>query len=510
MLGKGGDASKELGGLPDAQLFDTLHNYMTGKTANTSKSSPSASTTPTPSRTFQPNLDCPQSSQRQHREHKQQQGRATQAHYSNGIANLLDITTPAATIALGLTYLKTENRRIAERLDICDTTKPYLNYVRPDFLLLRVVAKNLILWQSITPSQQWIDEQLPSFMRLSQTQQGSGYNSKHGNRSSERISDEALDGMNEQVMNQAKYNIIAGACLCLGLRFAGSQDPKAFGCLLGHFDVFLKLAVAQVSSFQDYITRSAVWICIDVIATAAAMVMAGTGHEGLYKRLKILHERIPFGAGTTGIGNYGNHMASHMALGLLFCGLGRYTLKTTNEAIAGLLCSFYPFYPVDSEDQRSHLQAFRHLWVMGLDQRWLTPFDCDTKKPCQVPLLLTTTNSLATGYQDTEDEDVASKDDNNNNGIGNPDKIDDNNENECDNDFGGLGENSVSKDPHGLKRRHRQCRVVAPSVVPNYDTLCSIQLDSSLYYPLKINMQTKGDYQQVIRQSGILFVQRKR
>lgn len=286
------------------------------------------------------------------------------------------------------------------------------------------------------------------------------------------------------------------------------------------------LNVDIATGFQEHITMSAIWICIDVIATAAAMVMAGSGHEGLYKRLKILHDRIPFGnvdtAGstnsspssaseTTGQGNYGDHTASHMAMGLLFCGLGRYTLKTTNEAIAGLLCAFYPFYPIDAEDQRSHLQALRHLWVMGMDQRWLTPFDCDTKLPCQVPLLITTTSSMK-GQVDTYTKEL----DNARNEYKEVHDLEGHGVtvgNEIQSQIG-ISSNAVTSetgDEHDDQTQQtlNQCRVVAPSIVPNYDCIQNIQLDSSLYYPLNVNMRAKGDYQQAICQSGVLFVQRR-
>ncbi|KAG1242569.1 hypothetical protein G6F68_016129 [Rhizopus microsporus] len=39
----------------------------------------------------------------------------------------LDVTSPGATIALGLMYLKTENKKVADHVDILETMS-YLNY----------------------------------------------------------------------------------------------------------------------------------------------------------------------------------------------------------------------------------------------------------------------------------------------------------------------------------------------------------------------------------------------
>jgi hypothetical protein len=248
-LGKGGNVSKEPGGLSDTQLSDTLHNYITGPPSNTDaiKSFPPTSAQAAPSANGMSSFDRYQPGQPQRTERKRRHGQgATRQHYNRGMSNLLDITAPAATVAIGLIYLKTENHRIAGRLDIRETTKPYLNYVRPDFLLMRIVAKNLILWKSITASQAWIDDQLPIFMRPShQRQRNMDHRDDSVNRDSSTANASSTPAWEDQVINQAKYNVIAGACLCLGLRFAGSHDTKAFECLLSQFDSFMKLATIQ-------------------------------------------------------------------------------------------------------------------------------------------------------------------------------------------------------------------------------------------------------------------------
>jgi anaphase-promoting complex subunit 1 len=51
----------------------------------------------------------------------------------------VDVTSPGATVALGLIYLRTGNRAIAARLEIPNTTF-HLDFIRPDCLLLRALA----------------------------------------------------------------------------------------------------------------------------------------------------------------------------------------------------------------------------------------------------------------------------------------------------------------------------------------------------------------------------------
>lgn len=49
------------------------------------------------------------------------------------------MTSPGATLALGMMYLKSNNKNICDRIPIPGTIFD-LDYVRPDFLLLRSVV----------------------------------------------------------------------------------------------------------------------------------------------------------------------------------------------------------------------------------------------------------------------------------------------------------------------------------------------------------------------------------
>lgn len=358
-----------------------------------------------------------------------------------------DVSSPGAIVALALMYLKTENTKVADAIEIPET-RPYLNYVRPDFLLLRVVAKNLIMWSRIQPTDEWIDSQLPDF--ITQSEQDGSFD--HVEPSVEKKHQDML--IDDEVIKQYMYNIICGACLSMGLRFAGSRNKGAFQVLLNRLDFFMKLQLVQETSFQQRITKCTVRTCVDVICTAAAMVMAGTGNRELLSRLEQLNSRIATDM------SYGNHMAVSMSLGLLFIGLGGYTLTTSNESIAGLLCAFYPFYPISIEDNRYHLQAFRHFWVLAVDSRWLMPFDVEYEKPCRVPMYLEL-------YDDDGSQAKASE------------------------------------------RKKRLVRIEAPTVVPDYKLIKSIELEGERYWPLSIDMTESGKYQNSIIKSGMIYVKRK-
>ncbi|KAF9581127.1 Anaphase-promoting complex subunit 1 [Lunasporangiospora selenospora] len=268
-----------------------------------------------------------------------------------------DMTSAGATIALALMYLKTNSKTIAEKLNVPETLF-LLEYVTPDALILRVICRSLVLWDSIEPTNEWIQSQLPNCLK-SPTE-------------GPPVSEAA---------QQWYYAILAGSCFAMGLRFAGSGNEYAYECILSLFDMFFDLGrQSGDGSYEAAITISTVKTCMDVASLAAAMVVAGSGRVDFLRRMRKLHKRIK------GDTTYGSHLASHMAMGLLFLGGGGYTLGTSNRCVASLLCSLYPRLPFDATDNRYHLQAFRHLWVMAVEPRCLVTRDVNTGVCCPVPV----------------------------------------------------------------------------------------------------------------------------
>ncbi|KAJ7425785.1 anaphase promoting complex subunit 1 [Willisornis vidua] len=253
----------------------------------------------------------------------------------------VDVTCPGATLALAMIYLKTNNRSIADWLKAPDTMY-LLDFVKPEFLLLRTLARCLILWDDILPNSKWVNSNVPQIIRENIV-------------SLQAPELPSSEDLSLETLAQAHVYIIAGACLSLGFRFAGSENLAAFQCLTGHYNLET---------------------CLSVLLLALAMVMAGSGNLQVLQLCRFMHKK------TGGEMNYGFHLAHHMALGLLFLGGGRYSLSTSNSSIAALLCALYPHFPVHSTDNRYHLQALRHLYVLAAEPRLLTPVDVDSNTPC--------------------------------------------------------------------------------------------------------------------------------
>lgn len=276
------------------------------------------------------------------------------------IVHVLDRATAGATVALAIMFLKSNDASVAEKIDIPDTLVQF-DYVRPDIFLLRSLAKQLIMWDSIKPSYEWIKKSLPR-----------PYKRKYRLKSSHSLTTDDMPF----------FNIIAGLCFAIGLRFAGSASLEARDLLVSYLDQFMRICKIPAVNYDGRLTRNSARNCEDVVALSAAAVMAGTGDILVFRRLRSLHGRVDADI------PYGSHMASHMAIGMLFLGGGTYTLGTSDLGIAALLCSFYPIFPTTVLDNKCHLQAFRHLWVLAAEPRCLIPRDLETRRAVTVPINL--------------------------------------------------------------------------------------------------------------------------
>ena len=261
-------------------------------------------------------------------------------------------TSPApAMLALALISLRSGRPDIAALL-APPAAAPELDHVRPDLLLVRALARALVAADA-PPSAAWLDEQLPLFLRAPPS---------------------ALTG----AAQIAWYYIRAGACLALGLRHAGTADGHVRTLLLA--ELREAFAPDDAHGFGARILAAARGALRNVAHVALAAVMAGTGDVDVLRLLRVAHGHV--GRTVT----YGTHMATHMALGLLFVGGGRFTLGTSDAALAALLAALMPPYAASATDNGAHMPAARHLWVLALEPRLLVARDVASGEAAVLPV----------------------------------------------------------------------------------------------------------------------------
>lgn len=274
-------------------------------------------------------------------------------------------------MALAIIFMKTNDAFLAQKIDIPDTSVRF-DYVRPDLFLLRTLARHLIMWDSIQASEAWIVKSLPKIYRRRYR----------------------LTGVRRLKSDDMPFvNIIAGLCFTLGLRYAGTATPHVRDLLLSYLDQFMRICRLPAVNYDGKLTRNSIRHCQDIVALSTATVMAGTGDLALFRRLRSLHGRV------NGDTPYGSHMAAHMAIGMLFLGGGSHTLGMSDLAIASLLCALYPIFPNSVLDNKCHLQAFRHLWVLAAEPRCLIPRDIDTRRPISIPITINGSGSGSNGSE---------------------------------------------------------------------------------------------------------------
>lgn len=259
------------------------------------------------------------------------------------LVHVLDRATAGAVIALAFVFMKTNDTSIARKVDIPDTVHQF-EYVRPDIFLLRTLARHLIMWNKIRPTLDFVRQSLPPQTR----HQGD------------------LMSIKSLITNDLPlFHIVAGVCFAISLRYSGSQDSNARDLLVNYLDQFLRLSRLPAYNYDAKVTLHGIRNCLDILALSCAIVMAGSGDITVFRRLRALHGR------TDKETPYGSHLAAHMALGALFLSGGTATFGTSNLAIASLVIAFYPIFPSDILDNRGHLQALRHLWVLAVEHRCL-------------------------------------------------------------------------------------------------------------------------------------------
>ena len=286
--------------------------------------------------------------------------------------HVFDRATAGAVIAIALVYMKSGDKAVARKIDIPDTQAQF-DHVRPDVLMLRAMANHLILWDNIevkkTPSStsSWMEANMPACYqtRFQEIKSASG---RHPLKSSD----------------VPFFNVATGLAWALSLKYAGSGSLLARNEILTVLDYFYMVKGGADAYYYDAkLARSTVRRCIDVLALAAATVMAGTGDLRTFRYLRRLHGR------TDAETPYGSHLAGHLAIGTLFLGGGTFTFGTSNLAVASLICAFYPLFPTDVHDNHVHLQALRHLWVFAAEARCLVIEESDAHRPISMPIVVT-------------------------------------------------------------------------------------------------------------------------
>lgn len=275
----------------------------------------------------------------------------------------VQVVGPAAVMAVALIFLKTGDELLAQRV-APPSDMQRLHAVSPIMCLLRCLASSLVRWSMVTPSSEWLYNQLPSSLNALFLQKGSVKTFRQ----------------QRQYFMLSWGHCIAGTCMALGLRFAGTMNSDARQVILKELKGFMNhfIGSSRVPMTPIQKATGAFDSCLMTCCIAASVVMAGTGDMQLFVILQTLFKRPH--------ASYGAYMAYSMSMGLLFLGGGRLTLSNATPSVAALLIALYPVWPMDSQDNVKHLQALRHLYTLAVVPRVVEAVDAVSQRPVSIPL----------------------------------------------------------------------------------------------------------------------------
>lgn len=115
------------------------------------------------------------------------------------------------------------------------------------------------------------------------------------------------------------------------------------------------------------------------------MVMAGTCDTDSLRLVRVVRKKFQ----DSKVFHYGFSLAVNMAIGFIFLGFGNYTFNREDMSVAALLLAVYPQFPNAPGDNRWHLQALRHFYVLAMEEKIFHAVDVDSNKVVNVAARLT-------------------------------------------------------------------------------------------------------------------------
>lgn len=195
----------------------------------------------------------------------------------------LFVTSPGASLCLGMVYFASSDQRVARRLAV-PKNPLFLADSRPELLFYRVFSFNLILWNEIQPTEAWLKRSIPSVLweiwgvkRKIWANKSKNIGGKAGNKAENSEN-------SERTANSKKHNFqifaftVLGCFSALALKLAGSLNGTAKAMALEY--------LKRVGRFKRLLPESCYKAFRVSIAVGLAVVMAGSGDLEVFRVLR--------------------------------------------------------------------------------------------------------------------------------------------------------------------------------------------------------------------------------
>ena len=301
-------------------------------------------------------------------------------------------TTPAGFACLTLFYLQTKNSNILSKIKIPENLYQ-LDSFKPFHLYLAILCKNLISWDNITSSINWVKENIPNFIQflhessLADISDDINYNSKIN----------LIDF--SQISTCYFYSFSAGL-MSLGFKYCGSNNNDVCKIIIYYIknvllkatvvnDIIIRENVKYEENNKRAISKRNLDECLCISAYALSLVMSGSGNLECLKILKIIRKKVSgSGASDTDFKNFyaGFITAINHAIGMLFLGNGGLIFNKNINSLAFLYISTFPVFNKTLNDNDRYLQPLRHLYVLACENKLFETRDVDTNNIIQTKI----------------------------------------------------------------------------------------------------------------------------
>ncbi|CAJ0585941.1 unnamed protein product, partial [Mesorhabditis spiculigera] len=283
-------------------------------------------------------------------------------------------TAHPATIALGLLFFKTGNKQVDHVLTLPDTI-PALEKIRADIIPVRVLARALVMWDTVEATKEWIIEQVPIDVRNAADKAiGMDRLNKIFSSDEEEYWDVLYD---RETVAQTYIHCISAACFAISLKYASTHDPRIKALFIEYLMMLLPddTRIPAHSRLVRLADKGAVAVSMNLLISAIGILMAGSGDVEVMKICHFIRRADAVGNWLKNLYTHSVQGAVQTTLGLLFMGNARYALSRSDIAIASMVIAFYPTAAHHAGDNRLYLQAFRFLWVLAVERRLIYTVD---------------------------------------------------------------------------------------------------------------------------------------
>lgn len=236
------------------------------------------------------------------------------------------------------------------------------------------------MWKDLEPSRESIYNKIPDNLRFIFENSLDNVHNKYAFNYNTEEAD-------YDTVTQVYTSITAGGVMALGIKYAGTGDQKVRQVILGEIKQLQEMKVIGAEFINDpfyknYLLQYNQHKLLSVHLLSLSLVMSGTCDLDCINLCKSAQKKVALSA----TGAYGFNMAVNMALGFLSLGLGAYTFSRSPMSIAALLISTFPHFPSSTNDNKYHLQALRHLYVLAAQQTVFHSVDIHSNQAinCQV------------------------------------------------------------------------------------------------------------------------------